>query len=346
MAEHPETLILGIETSCDETAAAVVAGGRRILSNLISSQVELHRLYGGVVPEIASRQHLELINTLIEDALDRANVGLRELDAVAVCPGPGLVGALLVGVATAKALAYAARLPLVAVHHLEGHLYANLLTGDAVTFPLVGLVASGGHTVLVHLSGPGANLELLGQTRDDAAGEAFDKVARLVGLGYPGGPAVEKAANSGNPAAYDFPRAYLGRESRFDFSFSGLKSAVIGFLEQRRRSGEEVSLPDLAASFQAAVVEVLAEKTVSAAVEKEASCVVLAGGVAANGALRAQVRGRLNRERPGLPLFYPPPGLCTDNAAMIAAAAHPRLRMGRLAPLDLNAAPALPLGVL
>lgn len=342
-----ETLILGIETSCDETAAAVVADGHRILSNLVSSQVDLHRRYGGVVPEIASRQHLELINPLIEDALAQAKVGgLQDLDAVAVCPGPGLVGALLVGVATAKALAYASRLPLIAVHHLEGHLHANFLTGAAVPYPLVGLIASGGHTALVYLRREGEKLALLGQTRDDAAGEAFDKIARLAGLGYPGGPAIEKEATMGNPAAYHFPRAYLDRESRHEFSFSGLKSAVINFLEQSRRRGEDVPLSDLAASFQAAVVEVLAEKTVSAAVERNAACVLLAGGVAANRALRALVRRRLTEEAPGLPLFCPPPELCTDNAAMIAAAAYPRLLQGQVAPLDLNATPDLPLGSL
>ncbi len=346
MMRQGENLILGIETSCDETAAAVVAGGRRILSNLVSSQVNLHRRYGGVVPEIASRQHLELINALIDDALAGAGVELQDLDAVAVCPGPGLVGALLVGVATAKALAYASRRPLVAVHHLEGHLYANFLQDPVINYPLVGLIASGGHTTLVSLRREGEDLSLLGQTRDDAAGEAFDKVARLAGLGYPGGPAIEKEAMTGNPAAYHFPRAYLDPQSRFDFSFSGLKSAVINFLEKSRRRGEEVGLPDLAASFQAAVVEVLAEKTVSAAVEQNAASVLLAGGVAANKALRALVQRRLAEEKPGLPLLCPPPELCTDNAAMIAAAAFPRLRKGRLASLDLNAIPDLPLGAI
>ena len=329
-------LILGIETSCDETAAAVVEDGRCILSNLIASQVELHARFGGVVPEIASRHHLELINALIDQALQTARVGLRDLRAVAVSNGPGLVGALLVGVATAKALAYAARLPLISVNHLEAHLYANFLTGAGIKYPMVVLIASGGHTELLLLPEP-EELTLLGRTRDDAAGEAFDKVARAMGLGYPGGPAIDHLAGGGDPAGIDFPRAYLGDEGRFDFSFSGLKSGGINYLYHRRQKGEKVHLPDLAASFQAAVVEVLVEKTVEAARENNAACVLMAGGVAANSFLRARMRERLMQSLPGIPLYFPPPALCTDNAAMIAAAAYPRYLRSDFALLDLNA---------
>jgi N6-L-threonylcarbamoyladenine synthase len=344
MSRLPEAvLILGIETSCDETAAAVVENGSRILSSFVSSQVGLHARFGGVVPEIASRHHLELINEIVEQALAAAGAGLRDLHAVAVSNGPGLVGALLVGVASAKALAYAARLPLIAVNHLEAHLYANFLTGAGIKYPLVALIASGGHTALLLMPGP-EEITLLGQTRDDAAGEAFDKVARVMGLGYPGGPVIDRLAGEGNPAGIDFPRAFLGEAGRFDFSFSGLKSAVINLLHHRRQTGEEIYLPDLAASFQAAVVEVLVEKTVDAAREHRAACVLLAGGVAANSFLRSRMRLRLAEAHPGLPLYFPPPALCTDNAPMVAAAAYPRYRRGEFAALDLNAVPNLGAG--
>ena len=342
-SDEKRILIMGIESSCDETAVAVVVNGSRILSNLVASQVDIHARYGGVVPEIASRRHLELINQLIDDALRSARVNLHELQALAVSYGPGLVGALLVGVATAKALAYAARLPLVAVNHIEAHFYANMLTGTPVAYPLVVLIASGGHTELLLYRRP-AEPELLGQTRDDAAGEVFDKVARALKLGYPGGPLIDRLAQSGNPEAIAFPRAYLDEASRYDFSFSGLKSAVINYLHQRRQKGEPLNLPDLAASFQAAVIEVLVEKTILAARDHRAATVLLAGGVAANSLLRRNMRDRLAQELPGTPLRYPPLELCTDNAAMIAAAAYPLYQAGQFAALDLNAVPGLTAG--
>ncbi|NLZ28977.1 MAG: tRNA (adenosine(37)-N6)-threonylcarbamoyltransferase complex transferase subunit TsaD [Firmicutes bacterium] len=341
-------LILGIETSCDETAAAVVANGNRILSNLVFSQVERHALFGGVVPEIASRLHLETINTLIDVALDKAGVGFDDLDALAVSYGPGLVGALLVGIATAKTLAYALDIPLIAVNHLEGHIYANFLLHDqagheedaGIQFPLLGLVASGGHTDLVWVPRMRESM-ILGQTRDDAAGEAFDKVARALDLGYPGGPIIDCLARQGNPSAIPFPRAYLDEGSRYDFSFSGLKSAVLNYLHQQKQKGKMIDVPDLAASFQAAVVEVLVEKTVAAAMERKPASLLLSGGVAANSSLRLQMRERLLELAPAVKFYCPPPSLCTDNAAMIAAAAFPYLQSREFASLDLNAVPNL-----
>lgn len=335
--------ILGIESSCDETAAAVVADGRRILSNIISSQIELHAPYGGVVPEIASRRHLERINLIVEQALAEAGLGWTGLDAIAVSSGPGLVGALLVGVSTAKALAYAARLPLIAVNHVEAHLYANFLTGAGIHYPLVALIASGGHTSLL-LMPRSERIVALGQTRDDAAGETFDKIARAMGLGYPGGPLIDRLAATGCPEAIAFPRAYLDQSARFDFSFSGLKSAVINHLHHQRQIGIEPSPPDLAASFQEALVRVLVDKTIAAAREHSAACVLLAGGVAANSRLRTLMRSELALALPAVPLYFPPPMLCTDNAAMIAAAADPLYRRGCFAALDLNATAGLPPG--
>jgi len=335
-----ETLILGIETSCDETAAAVVADGRRIMGNVISSQVELHARYGGVVPEIASRHHLALINSIIEDALSEAGVSLKDLQAVAVSHGPGLVGALLVGVSTAKALAYALRLPLIAVNHLEAHLYANYLNGAPLDYPAVVLIVSGGHTELLLLKSPG-QITSLGHTRDDAAGEAFDKVARVLELGYPGGPLIDKLARKGNPSAIDFPRSWLSEESRFDFSFSGLKTAVVNHLYHARRKEEDINIPDLVASFQEALVEVLVEKTLAAALAHQVRSVLVAGGVAANSHLRSRLKERLSVAAPETALHIPPLELCTDNAAMIAAAAYPLYREGRFAPLNLNAHPGL-----
>ncbi len=337
-----QPLILGIETSCDETAAAVVAGGERILSSLVSSQVELPARFGGVVPEIASRQHLLLLNPLIDDALKEAGIKLYDLDAVAVAHGPGLVGALLVGVATAKALAYGLRLPLIAVNHLEAHLQANYLNGAPHKYPAVILIVSGGHTELLLLDGPGST-QTLGRTRDDAAGEAFDKIARLLELGYPGGPLIDRLAREGNPEAIDLPRAWLGGEN-YDFSFSGLKTAVINHLKQARKSGKEVHLPDLVASFQEALVEVLVEKTLRAAADHKAEAVLVAGGVAANSRLRRCLKERLESVLPSVHLHIPPLKLCTDNAAMIAAAAYPLYRRGKFAPLDLNAHPGLQIG--
>ncbi|AEG16500.1 O-sialoglycoprotein endopeptidase [Desulfofundulus kuznetsovii DSM 6115] len=329
--------ILAIETSCDETSAAVVADGVEVLSNIISSQVDVHRKFGGVVPEVASRKHLELINHVIKEALDQAGLDFGDLDAVAVTHGPGLVGALLVGVAAAKAVAFALDIPLIAVNHLEGHIYANFLVRPGLPFPLICLVVSGGHTDLVLVLHHG-DYRLLGSTRDDAAGEAFDKVARVLELGYPGGPAIERLAREGNEEAIDFPRAYL---NGLDFSFSGLKTAVLQYLHRCRQRGEEVNLADVAASFQKAVVDVLVDKTVEAARNYNCPTIILAGGVAANGRLRAALASRACQE--GREVFYPPPVFCTDNAAMIGCAAYYKYLRGDLAPLTLNAVPGLPL---
>ena len=331
-------LLLGIETSCDETAAAVVAGGRRIRSNIISSQIELHQPFGGVVPELASRKHLQNINPIIGEALREAGVGWGDLAGIAVTHGPGLVGALLVGLTVAKALAFARRLPLVAVNHLEGHIYANYLAHPSLEPPFIALVVSGGHTDLVHVLGHG-EYHPLGQTRDDAAGEAFDKVARVLGLGYPGGPLLDAAARGGNPQAIDFPRAVL-KDAPLDFSFSGVKTAVLNYHNQQRQRGKEINVADVAASFQAAVVEVLVDKTLLAAKTLSLDKVAICGGVAANSALREHFR--IRGAEAGLEILSPPPILCTDNAAMIAAAGYHRLKAGCFAPLDLNAVPNLP----
>ncbi|HYG57795.1 MAG TPA: tRNA (adenosine(37)-N6)-threonylcarbamoyltransferase complex transferase subunit TsaD [Symbiobacteriaceae bacterium] len=330
-----ETLILGIESSCDETAAAVVAGGRRVLSNIIASQVDLHKRYGGVVPEIASRKHLEVVLPTIKEALSEAGTTLEQVDAIAVTHGPGLVGTLLVGLSAAKALAYATDKPLIGVNHLHGHIAANFLSDDPPQFPLVCLVVSGGHTDLIYMTGHG-QMELLGRTRDDAAGEAFDKVARSVGLGYPGGPQVERLAQLGDPNKVALPIARP--EGPFDFSFSGLKTAVLQYA-QRTGPLSDQQRADLAASFQQAVTSALTEKTLKAARAKGVSQVILAGGVAANGALRRAMAEVLTPA--GIRVSFPPPVLCTDNAAMIAAAGHYLYEQGVRSSLDLNAIPSL-----
>ncbi len=335
--EQQETRILAIESSCDETAVAVVRNGCEILSNVVSTQIDIHRRYGGVVPEIASRKHLELINLVVEEALAQAGVALSQVSHVAVTYGPGLVGALLVGVSTAKALAYAAGKPLIGVHHIEGHIYANFLVREDLSFPLVCLVVSGGHTNLIRISGHGQYL-LLGQTRDDAAGEAFDKVARAIGLPYPGGPQIERLAREGDPASVALPRAWLGDDS-FEFSFSGLKSAVLNYLNRARMLGETVVPADVAASFQQAVLDVLVEKTVRAAAEQRVETILLAGGVAANGALRRAMEEAAAAR--GIRVCFPPVQFCTDNAAMIGAAAHYKALRGEFADLTLNAVPNL-----
>lgn len=327
-----ELLVLGIESSCDETAAAVVAGGRRVLSNIIASQIDLHAKYGGVVPEIASRKHLEAIVPTIEEALGAAGVTLRDISAIAVTAGPGLVGTLLVGLSAAKAIAWSLDKPLIGVNHLQGHIYANFLNPEEPEFPLVCLIVSGGHTDLVYMTGHG-EMEILGRTLDDAAGEAFDKVARMLGLGYPGGPLLERLAREGTRARVTLPRVQT--PGAYDFSFSGLKTAV---LQYQQKHGE-TSKADLAAAFQWTVVDALSEKLVRAAVDKGVKQVILAGGVAANGALRQLVAERA--AEPGLRLGYPPPVLCTDNAAMIAAAGHYQYVAGRRDGLDLNANPGL-----
>lgn len=327
--------ILGIETSCDETAAAVVEEGRLILSNVIASQIELHAPYGGVFPELAARAHIETIVPVVETALQEAHLGWQDLDAVAVTYGPGLPGSLLVGLNFAKGVALGRNLPLVPVNHLEGHLYAHWLNAEGTAgsppFPLLALIVSGGHTELVLMRDHG-QYQPVGSTLDDAAGEAFDKVARMLDLGYPGGPAIEKAAQHGNPRAFDFPRAWL--PGTFDFSFSGLKTEVLRTLSRYNGPRPLRLIADMASSFQAAVVEVLAVKTAQAAREFGAACVALSGGVSANTALRSAMRSRA-----GVPVFMLPPILCTDNAAMIAAAGSRRFQAGVRGNLDLDIAP-------
>ncbi len=332
-------LILGIETSCDETSASVVAAGREILSNVISSQVPIHQKYGGVVPEIASRHHLELVNAVIQSALDEAGTTFADLDGIAVTCGPGLVGALLVGVSTAKAMAYATGKTLLGVNHMEGHVYANFLANPELTLPAVCLVVSGGHTDLIRIRAHG-DFSILGRTRDDAAGEAFDKVARTLGLGYPGGPAIDRVAKEGDEQAYALPRATL--DGSLDFSFSGLKSAVLNLINQRQMKGESTNVADMAASFQWAVVDVLVEKTMAAVRSTGARQVLVAGGVAANSRLRSELTKRC--EAAGLSFCAPPLILCTDNAAMIACVGHYMLERGQVAGLDLNAYPNMKLG--
>lgn len=337
---NEDVLILAIESSCDETAASVVKNGRQVLSNVISSQIALHTLYGGVVPEIASRKHIEKINQVIESALAEADVSLEDITAIAVTYGPGLVGALLVGVAEAKALAYAAKKPLVGVHHIEGHVSANFIENPDLEPPFVCLIVSGGHTHLVIVRDYG-EFEIIGHTRDDAAGEAFDKVARAVGLGYPGGPKVDKAAREGNPHAIEFPRAKVG-DNPYDFSFSGLKSAVLNYINHAKMTGEDICVPDLAASFQNAVVESLVSRAIMAAKEYGYDKLAIAGGVASNSALRQGMKEACEKE--GIQFYHPSPVYCTDNAAMIGAAAYYEYQKGTRSGWDLNAVPNLKLG--
>lgn len=338
--QEQDVLILAVESSCDETAAAVVKNGREVLSNVISSQIALHTQFGGVVPEIASRKHMEKINQVIAQALKDAGVSLKEITAIGVTYGPGLVGALLVGVAEAKALAWAAKKPLVGVHHIEGHVSANYIEHPDLEPPFVCLIVSGGHTHLVVVRDYG-EFEIIGRTRDDAAGEAFDKVARAVGLGYPGGPKVDKTAKEGNPHAVEFPRAKV-EGSPYDFSFSGLKSAVLNYINKARMTGQEICVPDLVASFQNAVVEALVSRAVLAAKEYGYDKLAIAGGVASNSALRAAMEEACARE--GLKFYRPSPIYCTDNAAMIGAAAYYEYRKGVRHGWDLNAVPNLKLG--
>lgn len=335
-----DTLILAIESSCDETAASVVKNGRTVLSNVISSQIELHKLYGGVVPEIASRKHIEKINQVIEQALADANVALDDLDAIGVTYGPGLVGALLVGVAEAKAIAYAKKLPLVGVHHIEGHVSANYIEHPDLEPPFLCLIVSGGHTHLVIVKDYG-EFEILGRTRDDAAGEAFDKVARAIGLGYPGGPKIDKLSREGNQDAIAFPRAKI-EGSPYDFSFSGVKSAVLNYLNHAKMTGEEVNRADLAASFQKAVVDVLVEHAMQAAEDHHIRKIAIAGGVASNQGLRSAMEKACAEK--GYEFYRPSPIFCTDNAAMIGVAAYYEYKKGTRHGWDLNAVPNLKLG--
>ncbi len=332
--------LLAIESSCDETAAAVVKNGREVLSNVISSQIALHTLFGGVVPEIASRKHIENIDGVISKAMEDAGVTFDDIDAIGVTYGPGLVGALLVGLAEAKALAYTLKKPLVGVHHIEGHMCANYIQDKDFKPPYVALVVSGGHSHLLYVKDYG-EYEILGRTRDDAAGEAYDKVARAIGMGYPGGPKIDKVAKEGNPHAVEFPRVFLEDDS-YDFSFSGLKSAVLNYINKQNMMGIEINPNDVAASFQKAVIEVLVEKTIKAAKEKGVTSVAMAGGVASNSALRALMSEKCNEN--GFHLNIPDPILCTDNAAMIGSAAYYEFIKGRRDTLDLNANPNLKLG--
>ncbi len=332
--------ILAIESSCDETAAAVVVDGRTVCSNIISSQIALHTLYGGVVPEIASRKHIEKINQVIEEALREADTTLDDLDAVGVTYGPGLVGALLVGVAEAKAISYGKKIPLVGVHHIEGHICANYIENKELEPPFLCLVVSGGHTHLVKVQDYGS-YEVIGRTRDDAAGEAFDKVARAIGLGYPGGPKIEKVSYEGDPHAIEFPRAKVA-DGPYDFSFSGLKSAVLNYLNGCKMKGIPVVQADVAASFQKAVVDVLVGNAVKAMDEFKTDRFAIAGGVASNAVFREAMRDACKKK--GVKFYHPSPVLCTDNAAMIGAAAYYDFMAGRRDGMDLNAIPNLKLG--
>lgn len=332
--------ILAIESSCDETAAAVVQDGRKVLSNIISSQIEIHKLYGGVVPEIASRKHIEKVIQVVDEALKEASLTMDEIDAVAVTYGPGLVGALLVGVSAAKSIAFAHNKPLIGVHHIEGHISANYIENEELEPPFLCLVVSGGHTNMVIVKDYG-EYEVLGKTRDDAAGEAFDKVARAIGLGYPGGPKIQKISEEGNKDAIAFPRAKVA-DNPFDFSFSGLKSSVLNYINSCEMKGEEINKADIAASFQEAVVDVLVSHTIEGAKQLGFKKIAMAGGVASNTVLRAAMKEAC--ERRGFMFYHPSPILCTDNAAMIGAAAYYDYKKGLISDLTLNAVPSLKLG--
>jgi N6-L-threonylcarbamoyladenine synthase len=325
--------ILAIETSCDETAAAVVRNGLKVLSNVIASQIDWHRKYGGVVPEIASRKHLEFINPVISEAMDKAGLEFAELDAVAATYGPGLVGGLLVGLSAAKALAYALDKPFIGINHIVGHIYANFISNKEIETPVICLTVSGGHTDLLYFEELGG-YSILGRTRDDAAGEAFDKTARVLGLGYPGGPAIEKVSKQGDPEAIDFPRPFIN-EDNYDFSFSGLKTAVINYLHNKKQKREEVNVADVAASFQQAVIDILVSKIMKAVADYPVKSVILSGGVAANKTLKLQLKEKLRKA--GLPLYTPELKLCTDNAAMIGSVAYYQYLKGDFSPLTLNA---------
>jgi len=329
--------VLGIESSCDETAVALLKDGKRLAADLVASQTDLHKAYGGVVPELASRQHMETMNYLIDRAVEQAGVDLFTLDGIAVSKGPGLAGALLVGVSTAKALAYSLGVPYVGINHMEGHIYANWINHEDIPFPLLGLIVSGGHTALMILEDHG-KYRLLGQTRDDAAGEAYDKVARALGLGYPGGPVLDRLAAEGNPAAFSLPRARL-KDDPWGFSFSGLKTAVLNLMNRLAMKGGEINKADLAASFQETVAGYLTEKTMEAANAFGIGRILLAGGVAANSGLRQKITLACDQE--GRSLYIPEPVYCTDNAAMIACAGYYRLTAGFRDDWTLNAEPAL-----
>ena len=334
-----DILILGIESSCDETAAAVVKNGREVLSSVINTQIDIHKKYGGVVPEIASRRHIETVNAVIEEALDRAEVTFSDIDAIAVTYGPGLVGALLVGVSTAKALAYALKKPLVNVNHIKGHICANYVAHPELEPPFTCLVASGGHSHIVYAIDH-VSYEIMGMTRDDAAGEAFDKIARVLGLGYPGGPKIDALAAEGDPHAVEFPRVKMADDS-LDFSFSGVKTAVINHIHKLEQRSEDYSKADIAASFQNAVTDALCSHTIEAALRRGTKTIALAGGVAANSQLRSKMKDEAAEK--GIGVIFPPPVLCTDNAVMIASAGYFEYIKGTRADMRLNAEAALSL---
>ena len=333
--------ILAIETSCDETSSAVVKNGRVVLSNIISSQINTHKKFGGVVPEVASRKHLENISGVIDSAMNQAKVEYKGLDAIAVTYGPGLVGALLIGLTTAKGLAYGLNIPLIGINHIEGHIFANFIQYKELEPPFVCLVASGGHSHIINVLDYG-RYKIMGRTRDDAAGEAFDKVARTLGLGYPGGPLIDNVSKKGKADAIDFPRAYL-EEGSYDFSFSGLKSSVLNYINSMKMKGTEINTADVAASFQESVVDVLSDKLIWAAIKEKSPYAVLAGGVAANSRLRELLAKKCGENN--IKVLYPDPILCTDNAAMIGSAAYYKFIKGETSSLNLNAIPNLSLGL-
>lgn len=335
-----DIITLGIESSCDETSASIVVNGRKVLSNIISSQIDIHKKFGGVVPEVASRKHVEVISNVIKEAIEEAGIAMEAIDMVAATYGPGLVGALLVGLSAAKGMAMSLKKPFVGVNHIEGHINANYISHPDVKPPFTCLVVSGGHTHLIHVKDYG-EYEILGRTRDDAAGEAFDKVARTIGLGYPGGPQVERLARLGNKEAISFPRAYL-EDGSFDFSFSGLKSAVLNYINKEKMQGNDICNEDVAASFQWAVVDILCDKAIKAAIHNKSEVLCLAGGVASNSALRDELE--IRSKKLGLKLYYPDNILCTDNAAMIACAGYYDYMNGRVSKFSLNAYPGLKIG--
>lgn len=335
-----DLIVIGIESSCDETSCAVIKNGREVLSNIISSQIDIHKKFGGVVPEVASRKHVEVISNVVKEAIEKANISFEDIDIIAATYGPGLVGALLVGLSYAKGLALSLNKPFVGVNHIEGHIAANYIAHKQLEPPYLCLIVSGGHTHLV-LVKDYTEFEVLGRTRDDAAGEAYDKVARALGLGYPGGPLIDALAKEGDEYAVDFPKAYLEDES-FDFSFSGLKSAVLNYLNKMQMTGKEINREDVAASFQRAVVEILTEKAIIAAKKYKMNTICLAGGVAANSKLRDTLEKECKKE--GINFYYPPISLCTDNAAMIASAGYFNYKAGLVSNLGLNAYPSLKIG--
>ena len=332
-------LILGIETSCDETAAAIVEDGKKIISNVVASQINIHQKYGGVVPEIASRKHMEYIIPVIDKALDESEKKITDLSAIAVTYGPGLIGSLLVGLSVAKAMAYAQNIPLIGINHLEAHIYANFLEHNEIKPPFVCLIVSGGHTSLVYIRNFG-EYKLLGQTKDDAAGEVFDKIAKVLDLGYPGGPITEKLAKEGEPSSIKFPRPLLNDKS-YDFSFSGLKTAVIYYIKELKKENKNIPVRDILASFQQAVIDVLVEKTIKAALKFKTKQIILAGGVAANSSLRSEIKEKANLF--DIKVFYPSVSLCTDNAAMVASTGYYKFKENKKSSLNLDAVSRLPL---